>query len=57
MKRTMISVKWDDQRGEGAVVTTPYFDTAHIIDKLDCLQDCIHDLQKLYDSILSKDFT
>jgi len=57
MKRTMISVKWDDQRGEGAVVTTPYFDTAHIIDKLDCLKDCIYDLQKLYDSILSKDFT
>jgi hypothetical protein len=55
MKVNAIQLKWDDMRGEGCVKTLPYFESAHWVTKLDLLQDCIHDLQKLYDSLLTKE--
>jgi hypothetical protein len=52
MKRTLINLKWDTLKEEGVVVTKPEFDDAYRILQLDVLQDCIHDLQKLYDNLL-----
>ena len=55
MKVNAINLKWDDVKGEGVVKTLSYFDTAHWVTKLDLLQDCIHDLETLYDEILLED--
>ena len=55
MKVNAINLKWDDVKGEGVVKTLSYFDTAHWVTKLDLLQDCIHDLETLYDEILLAD--
>jgi hypothetical protein len=52
----MLNLKWDTREGEGAVVIKPDFNDAHRTLQLDALQDWIHDLQKLYDSILQKKY-
>jgi len=56
VKRTMINLKWDTIKEEGVVVTKPEFDDAYRILQLDVLQDWIHDLQKLYDSIHQEEY-
>jgi len=55
MRVNAINLKWDDVKGEGVVKTLSYFDTAHYVTKLDLLQDCIYDLQNLYDEIILAD--
>jgi hypothetical protein len=52
----MINLKWDTIKEEGVVATKPEFDDAYRILQLDALQDWIHDLQKLYDQILLKEY-
>jgi len=56
MKRTMINLKWDTLKEEGVVITKPEFDGAYRILQLDVLQDCIYDLQKLYDRIHQEEY-
>ena len=56
MKRTVVNLKWDTREGEGVVVIKPDFNDAYRILQLDALQDWIHDLQKLYDQILLKEY-
>ena len=56
MKPIMINLKWDTREGEGVVVIKPEFNEAYRLLQLDALQDWIHDLQKLYDQILLKEY-
>ena len=55
MKITFIQLRWDDNAGEGTIKKAPYFDSLHVVTKLDFLQDCIVDLTDLYESLLTKE--
>ena len=55
MKTTLIKLRWDYNIGEAELNKTPFFEQVDQITKLDFLQDCIHDLTDLYDSLLTKD--
>jgi hypothetical protein len=57
MKTTFIQLRWDDNTGEGTIKKVPYFDSLHVVTKLDFLQDCIVDLTDLYNSLLAKEKT
>ena len=50
----LISLNWSDIKGEGSVSYSKDFNEAHIVVRLDMLQDCIADLQDKYDSLLSQ---
>ena len=56
-KRTLISLKWDDNKGEGELKIAEGFEGLHPITQLDFLSDCIYGLQKLHDAIFEKDAT
>ena len=56
-KRTLISLKWDENKGEGELKIAEGFEGLHPITQLDFLTDCIYDLQKLHDAIFEKDAT
>jgi hypothetical protein len=49
----LISLHWIKSKGEGRVKYTKEFNEAHIIVKLDMLQDAIAELQDMYNSLLS----
>jgi hypothetical protein len=49
----LISLNWNDNRGEGSVSYSKTFNEAHIVVQLDMLQDCIADLQDKYDALLA----
>ena len=55
MKTTLIQLRWDDNEGEGTIKKAPYFDELHVVTKLDFLQDCIAELNDLYDGLLTKE--
>jgi len=50
----LIDLHWSYIKGEGRVKYTKEFDEAHIIVKLDMLQDVIFDLTDKYNSLLSQ---
>jgi hypothetical protein len=49
----LISLNWNDNKGEGSVSYSKTFNEAHIVVQLDMLQDCIADLQDKYDALLA----
>jgi hypothetical protein len=54
-KRTLISLKWDDNKGEGELKIAEGFENIHRVTQLDFLSDCIYDLQKLHDQIFFRE--
>jgi len=54
-KKTWISLKWDDNRGEGELKIAEGFENIHRVTQLDFLSDCIYDLQKLHDQIFFRE--
>jgi hypothetical protein len=56
-KRTLISLKWDDNKGEGELKIAEGFENVNPITQLDFLSDCIYELQKMHDAIFEKDAT
>jgi len=50
----LISLNWNDNKGEGSVSYSNAFNEAHIVVQLDMLQDCIADLQDRYDALLAQ---
>jgi len=54
-KKTWISLKWDDNKGEGELKIAEGLENMHPITQLDFLSDCIYELQKMHDAIFEKD--
>jgi len=50
----LISLNWNDIKGEGSVSYSNAFNEAHIVVQLDMLQDCIADLQDKYDALFAQ---
>ena len=50
----LIDLHWSDTKGEGSVKYSKAFDDAHVVVRLDMLQDCINDLRDKYDSLLAE---
>ena len=50
----LISLNWNDNKGEGSVSYSKTFNEAHIVVQLDMLQDCIADLTDKYDALLAQ---
>jgi hypothetical protein len=50
----LISLNWNDNKGEGSVSYSKVFNEAHIVVQLDMLQDCIADLQDKYNVLLAQ---
>jgi hypothetical protein len=50
----LISLNWNDIKGEGSVSYSKVFNEAHIVVQLDMLQDCIADLQDKYNVLLAQ---
>jgi len=51
----LATLNWNYQIGEGTVKYTQDFTDAHFVVQLDLLQDCIAELTKRYDEILTSD--
>jgi hypothetical protein len=49
----LIDLHWSNTKGEGSVKYSKAFDDAHVVVRLDMLQDCINDLRDKYDSLLA----
>ena len=49
----LIDLHWSNTKGEGSVNYSKAFDDAHVVVRLDMLQDCINDLRDKYDSLLA----
>jgi len=49
----LISLNWNNNKGEGSVSYSKTFNEAHIVVQLDMLQDCIVDLQDKYNALLA----
>ena len=54
-KKTWISLKWDDNKGEGELKIAEGFENIHRVTQLDFLSDCIYELQKLHDQIFFRE--
>ena len=50
----LIDLHWSNTKGEGSVKYSKAFDDAHVVVRLDMLQDCINDLRDKYDSLLAE---
>jgi hypothetical protein len=50
----LISLNWNDNKGEGSVSYSKTFNEAHIVVQLDMLSDCIADLQDKYLALLAQ---
>ncbi len=46
----LIDLHWNNNKGEGHVKFSKDFEAAHIVVKMDMLQDCIAELTDRYDS-------
>jgi len=49
MKRTGITLKYDDFTGEGYIIPSKVFKEGYLLLQIDCLKDWIYDLEVLYD--------
>ena len=50
----LIDLHWYNNKGEGGVKYSKFFNEAHIVVQLDMLQDCIVDLTDKYNDLLAK---
>jgi hypothetical protein len=50
----LISLNWNENKGEGSASYSKTFNGAHIVVQLDMLQDCIVDLQEKYSELLAQ---